>query len=212
MSLNASDLADKLWSGLSTKGSAPVSDNIKNYAAGLIAACKAAIVSNLPGTVIAASCPPGSALDGGQAMGGLAILQPSTMSAQAAVGLQGAGIANMMSENSAIISYIMTGLINFAAGNITGQCTNTPPPPNVPGPLTNGAGTNGQITGLTGSGAMGMVAAALGSTGPDMNAFYTTLIDYLLSNAAVTYPANRVVGSCTSGGLLLGAATGGTIA
>src|SRR5690606_31803064 len=126
----------------------------------------------------------GAPLSGGSGIGGTMVITPAAMLAETASGTHPQALPQVQSENSAIIQYIGTALINFAPGSITGTCTNTP---TNPGPLAAGAGSNGVLTGITGAGAAAAVASALGSAGPDMLDFYTALINYLILNTTASY-------------------------
>lgn len=139
------------------------------------------------------------------------VITPAPMLAETAQGVTPQAIPKIQLENAAIIQYIGTALVNFAAGGITGTCTNTS---SSPGPLAAGAGANGSLVGLTGAGASAAVSAAIGAAGPDMIKHYTALIDYLTANAKATYASGSIVGVCPPGGgpLGAGAGTGGTIA
>ncbi len=206
-------LAQKIHDALAQKkdghgAPTPISNQTKNYAAGIVAALKAATFSNLPGTITGVTAP-GSPLSGGAGIGGVIVITPAPMIAKSGVGLPPQAVPNVAKENTALIQYIGTGLVTFAAGKITGTCTNSP---TSPGPLAAGAGTDGMITGLTGAGAVAAVSAALGSTGPDMLKHYDAVINYLLQNAIGTYSSGSVTGTCPAGGgpLTLGSGIGGT--
>jgi hypothetical protein len=214
MALDAQALAEKLHDALAQKTDGngkptEISDQTKNYAQGIVDTLKAGIVTNLPGTINGITAP-GASLSLGTGVGGTIILQPGTLQAVAAKGVAPAGAINILKENAAIVGYLMTGLVVFSAGDITGTCTNTPV---SPGALTFGQGSNGKIIGLTGAGAMGAVISVLGFTGPDMFKHYDALINYIVSEASVTYKLGSVVGVCPAGGgpLTLGAGIGGTI-
>lgn len=214
MALDAQELAHKLHEALSQKVDGhgvptPVSDQTMNYAAGVVAALKAAIVTNAPGTINGLTAP-GAPLSGGTGIGGLMVIQPGPMLAKTALGVPPQAVPNIAKENTAVIAYIGTGLITFAAGGITGNCTNTPV---SPGPLAAGAGSGGKITLLTGAGATAAVIGAVGFSGPDMIKHYSALIDYISEKAEVSYASGSVTGICpAAGGPLSGAAgVGGTI-
>ncbi|RLI53011.1 MAG: hypothetical protein DRP09_16695, partial [Candidatus Thorarchaeota archaeon] len=134
-------------------------------------------------------------------------LTPAPMLAKTQVGEPGPMLAG---ENTAVITYLMTGLIEFSAGNIQGTCTATPTSPGILGPPA--SGTGGKVTGLTGAACMAMVAAG-GVAGPDMLAHYTALIDYISDNLEVSYPAGSVQGAFGVGGgaLIAGTALGGIV-
>lgn len=210
--LDATALALKIHDALGQKtdgNGAPtkVSKETQEYASGIVAALKAAIFNHLPGTVNGITAP-GSPLSLGSAVGGVVVIQPTPMIAKTSNGFAPPG-PQLIAENTAVIQYIGTGLVSFAAGSITGTCTNTPV---TPGPLILGAGSMGTLVGLTGAGCTAAVIAAIGVGGPDMLKHYTALIDYVLANAEGSYATESVIGTCpTAGGpLTLGAGTGGT--
>ena len=215
MPLKDSDLAKKLQDAipLKTDGegkSLKVSDQMKNYAKGIIEALKIAVVSHPTGTVVGVTAV-GAPLSAGAANGGIVMVQPAMMVKYWGVGLDPRAVVNLQKEANALASYLSTGLVNFPVGSITGQCTSTP---TSPGPLVAGAGSNGKISGLTGAAAMAYISSALGFTGPDMLPHYNALINYVLAEATVTYATGSVVGVCPpiSGPLGAGTAAGGTIA
>lgn len=214
MALNAQELAKKLHDALRQKKDGngtptPISDQTLNYAKGIIAALKAAGVSNAPGTIAGVTAP-GAPLSAGAGAGGLMVITPAPMIAKTSQGVPPQALPKINLENVAIVQYIGTGLVTFSAGSITGTCTNSP---SSPGPLASGAGSGGKIIGLTGAGAVAAVSSATGLTGPDMIKHYTALINYILEEAEVAYPTGSVVGTCPTGGgpLAAGAGTGGTI-
>lgn len=211
--LDETKLAQKIHDALGQKkdghgNPTPISNQTKNDAAGIVAALKAAVFSNLPGTITGVTAP-GSPLTAGAGSGGIMVITPAPAIAKMGVGLPPQAVPNASKETTALIQYIGTGLVAFASGNITGTCTNSP---TSPGPLTAGAGSNGTITGLTGSACATFVASALGSSGPESIKHYTAIIDYILANAVAAYASGSVVGVCPSGGgpLTAGAGTGGT--
>lgn len=213
MALDSQELARKLHDALAQKTDGkgqptPISDQTLSYAKGIVAALKAAVVSNAPGTITGVTAP-GSPLSGGTGSAGVMVLTPGPMEAETLQGVPPQALPNIAKENVAIISYISTGLVTFST--ITGTCTSSS---TSPGPLAAGAGANGTITGLTGAGATGAVSAALGSvTGPDMIKHYTALINYILANATATYASGSITGVCPPGGgpLAAGAGAGGTV-
>lgn len=215
MAMDAVELANKLHDVLGQKkdgngAPTPVSSMTLNRAKGVIAALKAAVGSNPPGTITGTTAP-GSPLTAGAGTNGVLVMTPAPMKAITNVGLDAKAVPNMSKENDALITYFATAKIVFTSGGITGTCTNTP---TAPGPLTAGAGSNGKLTGITGAGAMAVCAAALGANGPEMEKHYSTLVTYILDKAVVTYAPNSVTGVCPPGGgpLTLGAAAGATIA
>lgn len=213
MAMDAQALAKKLHDALAQKTDGngvptKISDQTLNYAKGIVAALKAATFSHLPGTVVGVTAA-GSPLSNGAATGGVIVIQPGPMIAKVAMGVPPEALPMLKTENTAIIGYLATVMVNFSPGGITGQCTNTA---ESPGPLQNGAGTGGKLTGATGAAATGFVAAQLGAIGPDMLKHYTALIDYLVANVEGKYASGSVVGVCppAAGSLTAGAGTGGT--
>lgn len=184
-----------------------VSGQTQAYAEGIVAALKAAIFSNLPATINGVTAP-GAPLASGVGVGGVIVMTPAPMLAKTANGFK-PPTPQLIAENTAIIAYIATGLVNFAPGSITGTCTNSPV---NPGPLVSGAGSNGMIVGLTGVAALAAVTAALGMVGPNGLSHYNALINYVSANAIGAYAANSVQGVCPPGGgpLAGGFAAGGT--
>lgn len=212
--LNEDQLEQILHNSLSQKTDGngvptKTSSETKAYAAGVIAALKSAIVSNPPGTINGITSP-GSPLSAGSGILGLIVMTPAPMIAKTSTSFNPLSNTQLIKENTALITYLATGIVTFSAGNITGNCTNTAP---SPGPLVNGAGKNGRIVGLTGAGAYAAVFAALGFLGPDALTHYNHLVNYILDNALVSYPTSSVQGVCPAGGgpLVGGFAAGGTI-
>lgn len=211
--LNADDLAHKLSDAFKYHTDSgglpfPPPDMLANYAQGVVAALKAATVSNVPGT-ISGVCAPGAPLSGGFGAGGIMVVAPGPMIAKTQPGIHPLGAVNYSKENAALCTYLSTGIVVFAPGTITGTCTNTA---ESPGPLSGGVGANGTLTLLNGAACTAAIVAVLGGLGPLPSAIahYTALIDYILANAKVAYPS--VTGVCPAGGgALVGAATGGII-
>lgn len=208
MALKAKELADKLMKGTKPAGNETTPSMIA-YAEGIIAALQSAVVVNLPGTILGVTAP-GAPLSAGSGMGGTMLVLPAAMIAKTARNFDPKAVAGVSKENTAICNYLSTGLVMFAAGKVTGTCTNTPV---SPGPLVAGKADDGKITGLVGAAAAAMVGAQLGGMGPEGIDFYTTLINYILDKAEVSYPLNGIVGVCPLGGgpLTAGAGIGGII-
>lgn len=114
-----------------------------------------------------------------------------------------------------IVDHIQSqGLVEFTAGEITGNCTNSPV---SPGALAGGGGTGGEIIGLDGTVLANNIHTAVGYPGgvsTPLIQFCTAITTYIMDNAVVTYAPGSVTGSCPAGGGSLGAGTGigGTIA
>jgi hypothetical protein len=170
------------------------------YAEGIIASLQAATFSHVLVTGIA---PPSGPLTAGTAVGGIMVITPGPM--EAITSVQFSTSPHILTENAAIVTYVGTGLINFAPGTINGAC--------AAGAFV-GSGIGGTILGLTGSDALVAVSTALGSVGPLGLPFYNALITYILANANCSYAPGTVVGAYAfpAGGPMTGSAAGGTIA
>lgn len=210
MALSAQNLAKVLKATLNFPGASaalPPTGELNNYAAGVIASLQSAVVTNAPGTIMgvtAASSP----LSAGTGLGGVVVMSPGPMIAKTTSSFPGATF--IIQENTAVITYLSTGLANFAAGTITGHCTNTAI---SPGPLTNGAGSGGLIIGINGPACLAAVKAVFPTIGPESLPFYTALTTYIMANASISYPMGNVIGVCPAGGgpLSAGSAAGGKI-
>ncbi len=216
MAMDAQALAKKIHDALGQKADGhgkptPVSHQTLNYAKGLVAALKAASFLHAPGTVVGVTAA-GSPLSAGAAAGGIITIAPAPMIAETSKGVPPEAIPKSTKENTAIIAYLATATVTFAAGTITGTCTSTS---EAPGILDQGAGTDGTLTGIAGPAAAAFVSAQLGGPmGPDVVKHYTAVIDYLVANCKGAYAAGSVVGVApsASGPLSAGAGTGGTFA
>jgi hypothetical protein len=210
--MDADLLAEQLWAVngpvLDDKGlPVPPTDAVKAYAAGFIAMLETAIVAHLPGTAVG-SAPPGGDLTSGAAEGGKMTLMASPVMAQKASAGNPVVAAQMVIESAAIASYLIaSGLVSFLPGSITGQSTETPAP--APGPLVNGEGMVGKISGLDGATLANLAVPPF--TGPGKIPHYTALVGHLMTLGEVTYAANTVLGTMTGGALTVGAAAGGLV-
>jgi hypothetical protein len=173
------------------------------------------LVNNASGT-ITGTCPPSSPLSSGAGTGGL--ISGLSGSRLASAVATAAGYGSVSSELSAfgaqIVAHIQTsGIVTFTSGEITGTCTNTPI---SPGPLADGAGSGGKISGLSGSMLATLIQGAAGypSVSAQLTNFCTAIVNYIMTNASVTYASGDVEGVCPTGGGSLSAGTGvnGTIA
>lgn len=174
----------------------------------------AGLVNNAPGTVTGTCAPvPGPLLNGAAAGGLIAGLSGSTL---ANLVKTYAGYPSITSQLQglcdAIVSHVQTmGIVSFASGNITGVCTNTPL---SPGTVT-GEGSGGTIAGLSGSvlasSAQGM--AGFPSVTPELIAFCSGIVNYIMSDASVSYATGTVTGVAPAGGgpMTAGTGVGGTI-
>jgi hypothetical protein len=113
---------------------------------------------------------------------------------------------------NAIISEIQNGQISNAPGTITGIA------PPAPGPLLDGAGSNGMIGGLSGGNIASAVQAGFpfSSSSSKFTAFCNTLVSYIMSGGQVSFASGNITGVCTNtpltpGVLTAGAGSGGTV-
>lgn len=187
-----------------------VTSQMEAYADAIITTLTAGLVNHaIPGSVLGVTSP-GSPLSNGSALAGLlTALIPATWSGVMQAAIPDA--TSLSQEASASTGYLMSSaLVNFAAGNIKGTCTNTPV---APGPLANGEGADGEISGIAGA---AWASAVMPPTGdPTLTqAIYNAICDYVTSNAAATYAAGTVQGVCPPGGgpLSAGVALAGTLA
>ncbi|NIT99515.1 MAG: hypothetical protein GWN01_00780 [Nitrosopumilaceae archaeon] len=211
MSLTGSDLADSIRIDMNFP--TPTSTQLIGWGKGVVQHIQTGQVDH---ALVTGDTAPGAPLANGAAIGG--IISGLDGASMASLVQTEAGYPNVSSELSAfcqeIVNHIQSsGLVNFDPGQITGQCTSTPL---SPGPLTNGAGTGGIITGLDGNTLAGAIhgsAGYPGSTSPELVTFCTAIVNYVMDNAEIEYTPGSVVGTCPAGGgpLQGGAATGGTI-
>ena len=212
--LVASAMADAIRSAMGFP--TPVSAQLTGWATGVISEIHNAKVNNIAGTITGVTAP-GSPLSAGAGVGGIiSAMSPSSMasSVQAAAGYP--SVSSQLSTFCAqIVLHIQTmGTVTFAAGHITGTCTNTPL---SPGPLVAGAGSGGKIIGLSGSTLASAIHAAVGYPGgvsAPLTNFCTAMVNYIMTNADVSYASGSVTGTCPTGGgpLSNGAGANGTIA
>lgn len=228
MALIVDDLAQELWDSLSNKGGATeLSDESKAYAEGFITAVQGGIVT-LPLVTGTADAP--GAFTGAAAGGIITNVISATMTniiiAAGQFAAQPVAQANLTIENGVVCNYIMTGLVNFAMGKVTGTSTAVyvpPPGSSIPGILQNGEATDGVIVGYSGPALKSLVWSALQGQsgmgmleGPDMINFYTALCDYTLTNAEVVFASGTIngtfAGSAPTGDPIIGGVgVGGSI-
>ncbi len=165
------------------------------------------------------TAPPGGALIGGNALGGSIVSLDSSNLASTIVSIGGYPSISPELQNKCdeIVSHIESfAEADFATGDITGICTNTVL---SPGPLVNGAGSDGIIkTGsMNGSDLADAVASAIPTNPPiatpELIDFCTAIVDYIELNAELEYASGSVTATCPIGGgpITLGAGSGGTI-
>jgi hypothetical protein len=192
----------------------PVSSQLTGWASAVVAEVQMGIVNNAVVTGVTAA---GGTLSNGASSGG--IISGLSGSRLATAVASAAGYPSVSSQLTAfctqIVLHVQTlGLVAFASGNITGNCTSTPL---SPGPLVAGEGTNGMISGLSGSTLATAIHGAAGypgSVSSKLTQFCTAIVAYIMANARVSYASGSVTGTCPPGGGSLsgGAALNGTIA
>lgn len=212
MALVGADLAEAIRVEMGFPS--PVSTQLVGWGEGVVQHIQSAATVNH--ALVTGDTSPGSPLSNGAAAGG--IISGMDGSTMASLVQAGAGYPNVSSELDTfcqqIVSHIQTlGLVEFEAGEITGQCTSTAL---SPGPLTNGAGTGGEISGLDGSILADAIHSAVGYPGGTSSAlvkFCTAITNYIMANAEAIYASGQVTGTCPAGGgpLQGGVAAGGTI-
>jgi len=110
-----------------------------------------------------------------------------------------------------IKEFTLKGLVNFAPGGITGVA-----PPSG-GPLINGAGSNGIISGITGPSLASNIVLFAGFPGASAEVlqFAASFTSYVISTGKVAYKPGEVTGICSNTGanpgVLTGEAKGGQV-
>lgn len=205
MPLNPNKLAGELKSAL---GQSAASPQIVGMASAIVAHCMTGIVSFLPATVNGTS-PPGGPLSGGEAKGGLIVLVPPALEA-ALIAVFGQPTPQISGMANSISAHIMTGLVEFQAGGITGVCGNTPV---SPGPLV-GQGADGKITGLD-PGMLGKAISAFmgGTVSPELEKMCKAVVEHVSKEGSVSFLPGTITGLCPPAGgpITLGAGVGGVI-
>ena len=107
-----------------------------------------------------------------------------------------------------IVKHLMTGIVSFLPGTITG----TAPPSG--GPLTNGAGSGGKIIHIP-PGLAALLAAALGAATPEISGMANAISNHIVAAGLVSFKTGSITGACantpTSPGPLVGAGANGAI-
>lgn len=192
----------------------PNSTQLVGWSSGVIThLTSAGIVNFLPGTITGSTTPGGSLSSGAGSGGIVSGLSGSVMAPLVAAGAGYPGVSSILQIYcNQIATHVMTGLVTFDPGDVTGSCTSTPL---SPGPLVAGAASNGKLNGLSGSTLANLIHSAVGYPGSvslRLTEFCTALCNYLMANASVTFLTGTVTGTCPPGGgpLIAGAASGGT--
>lgn len=202
MTLNNDDLALKIHNDMGFTGA--VSNQLKGWAKAVIdELINNGMVNNASGT-ITGTCPSsGGPLQNGTSSNGIISGLNATNLASAIVNNAGYGYLTpqVTDFSTEIVNHLMSGLVAFSSGNITGTCTNTL---TNPGTLINGTGSNGTISGLNGTtlatAIHNMVFSMHAGPTPKLIQFCTAFTDYIMTNAIITYSSGNVTGSCSSGG------------
>lgn len=209
--LVANDLATAIRTGMGFP--TPNSAQLVGWSSGVIShLISAGIVNFAPGTITGSTSPGGSLSSGAGSGGIVSGLSGSAMAPLVASGAGYPGVSSILQIYcNQIAIHIMTGLVTFDPGNVTGSCTSTPL---SPGPLVSGAATNGKLNGLSGPTLANLIHSAVGypgSTSSKLIQFCTAICNYLMANASVTFLTGTVTGVCPPGGgpLSAGAASGG---
>jgi hypothetical protein len=169
-----------------------------------------AIVNFLPNSVLG-TAPSGGPLQNGSASLGMIVgpAGPALATLMATKMKKEGPTPQLIGLASGFCTHLLTATVNFATGNITGVCTNTP---SSPGPVT-GQGTKGQVTGIAGPACANLVATGIGqpSASPQLISKWTAVIDFLQKSAEVSLPPGSVIATAPPGGgpIAAGVATGG---
>lgn len=171
------------------------------------------LVNFAPGTITGDTTPGGSLSNGAGAGGIVSGLSGSVLAPIVASNAEYPGVSSILQIYcNQIVLHIMTGLVTFDPGNVTGSCTSTVL---TPGILVDGAATNGKLLGLNGTTLANLIHSSVGYPGitsTRLIEFCTSICDYLMSNASVMFLPGTVTGICpTAGGpLSAGTAINGT--
>lgn len=214
--MDVDQLADQIKAALGNPvdkdgNTVATTDEMKAYARAVINTMLAGKAANAPGTINGMGSP-GGALDGGSGSGGLISgLSPGTWLGILTAAFPTANSGQLSTEAQASTAYLMaSSLVGFAPGKITGKCMATA---ESPGPLADGAGSGGLISGLDGTAWSSAVAGGIGGGGPLIGEVYSTVAKHIMDNAECAYATGGVVGNFASGGgaLIGGAGANGTI-
>jgi len=211
MAMDATALAEEIKEAIG-QSPEPTSKKNKEMAKDIVNHLKTAIVNHaIPGSVTGTAGAPGGPLANGAATGGVITLVPADLIGRF-VATFGISTPEIIGMATAITTHVMTGLVEFASGTITGTCTHTPL---NPGPLVGGAGSGGEITGLEGSTLATLMASLMAKPGAseELEKMCTAIVDHISSNAEVTYTSGTVTATCPAGGgpIAAGIAAVGTI-
>jgi hypothetical protein len=206
----APDMADLLKTGLGF-GALPTSAETLGMSTAIIAEFALGVVSHAPGTVTGTAPGSGGPLIGGAAAGGLiAGMTPASLAANMQTFMGKPLITpELLGMATGMVTHFLLGLVGFST--ITGVCGNSA---TSPGPLV-GEGSGGLISGYDGTAMATLIATAMGKGLPtfELVQMCTELVNYIMSEAEVTYVTGQVTGTCSAGGgpIAAGAGVGGVI-
>ena len=192
----------------------PNSEQMLGWGNAIVQHVQTGSVDNASGTVTGTVPPNGGPLQDGAATNG--IISGLSGSTLASLVASEAGYPSVSAELSTICEEIVFhiqgfALVEFAAGSITGTCTNTT---TTAGTFT-GTGSGGTLSGMNGGGLANAIHTAVGypgSVSAKLTQFCSAIVNYIEANAEVSY--STVTGTCSAGGgsLIGGTASNGTIA
>lgn len=117
--------------------------------------------------------------------------------------------SQLIGWGGAVVQHIQTGIVEHASGDVTGTV------PASGGPLSNGAATNGVISGLSGSGLASLVSAQAGYPGvsPQLQSYCEEIVNHIQNVGLVEFDPGNITGICTNtitpGGPVPGTLTAG---
>jgi hypothetical protein len=199
VAMDVDKLARELHSAQGVPG-APTME-VRGMAEAIISEVKElAIVSLLPGTIIATAPPSGGSLIGGSAGPGL-IVGPSgpTLAARMVAKMGKGGLTpQMLGWATGVTTHLLTGTVRFSSGMITGSSANTPV---SPGPAV-GGGSRGKIVGLSPGGMAQLVVLGIGQTQvtDTVRKMCEAIVNHLMNDAEVAFTMGTLLGAASSGG------------
>jgi hypothetical protein len=209
MAMDGTQLAEDIKTAIGQSAQL-TSDINKNMAKDIVDHIMTGIVSHSPGTVTGTAPSSGGPLTDGAATAGAIVLVAADLTARF-VATFGVSTPEIIGMATAISTHVMTGLVEFSSGTITGTCGNTV---TSPGPLV-GEGSGGEVKGLDGSALAILMASSMGKseTTLELEAMCKAIVDHIMDNAEVSYLTGAITGTCSAGGgpIAAGAGVGGSI-
>lgn len=163
-----------------------------------------AVVSFAAGSVTG-TCPPGGPLSGGAATGGtVSGLSKDKLANDVASSQGGSATANVKTLASGICSHLATASVTFAAGTVTGVCSNSPL---SPGAFV-GQASGGVLSGLSAPALAQLIAQAFGGkVSQKLLAMAGAIVDHAQQKAEAYFPSG-LTGVAPAGGGALAAGLG----